>query len=240
MGDVMVGHAELSRFVAAVFSATGLSINDAETMARMLVWANERGVDSHGVIRIPIYLAEIKKGLLNPNSKPTIRDLLPATFAMDCNRAPGPVCMMRAAQHAMERANQFGIGVGLLSDPHHLGAIGHYAQRVAECGYAGMIILGGLPFMAYHGAKVAGIGTSPIAIGVPGPDPDGPPVLLDMATSVAAAGRIRQAAAEGNPIPPGIALDADGKPTTDPLAAVTLLPIGGAKGSGLSFMFECL
>src|SRR5262249_27076561 len=152
---------------------------------------------SHGVVRIPFYLAEIKKGHFNPTAQPVIRTLLPATFAMDCKRAPGPVCMMLAAQHAIELADKFGVGVGLLSNPHHLGAIGGYAQWVAKRGYAALIILGGMPIMAYHGAKVRSIGTSPIAIGVPGPAPDDPPLLLDMATSMAAAGRIRQAAAEG-------------------------------------------
>jgi LDH2 family malate/lactate/ureidoglycolate dehydrogenase len=87
---------------------------------------------------------------------------------------------------------------------------------------------------------VASIGTSPIAIGIPGPGPQDAPLVLDMATSVAAAGRIRQAAAEGKAIPEGIAIDAHGKPTTDAGQGAAVLPIGGAKGSGLSLMFECL
>jgi ureidoglycolate dehydrogenase (NAD+) len=240
MGDVRVSREELLRFVTAVFSATGMSTSDAATVADVLVWANERGVDSHGVMRIPIYLKEIKNGEYKPTAQPLTRQLLPATFMLDCNRAPGPVCMMRAAAHAVEVADTFGVGVGLVSDPHHLGAIGRYAQWVAERGYAALIILAGLPFMAYHGAKVASIGTSPIAIGIPGPDPQDAPLLLDMATSVTASGRIRQAAAEGKTIPEGFAIDADGKPTTDPGQAAAILPLGGAKGSGLSLMFECL
>jgi ureidoglycolate dehydrogenase (NAD+) len=93
--------------------------------------------------------------------------------------------------------------------------------------------------MAYHGAKTTSLATSPIAIGIPGPE-DGDPLVLDMATSVAAMGRIRQAAAEGKPIPEGAALDADGRPTIDGAKAATLLPLGGPKGSGLSLLFECL
>ena len=240
MRDVRVSHGELLRFATAVFSATGMSASDAGTVADVLVWANERGVDSHGVVRIPIYLKEIKSGKYKPTAQPLTRQLLPATFMMDCNRAPGPVCMMRAAAHAIEVADKFGVGVGLLSDPHHLGAIGRYAQWVAERGYAALVMLAGLPFMAYHGAKVASIGTSPIAIGVPGPRPEDAPVLLDMATSITSSGRIRQAAAEGKTIPEGFAIDAHGKPTTDAGQAAAVLPIGGAKGSGLSMMFECL
>jgi ureidoglycolate dehydrogenase (NAD+) len=217
-----------------------MSTSDAGTVADVLVWANERGVDSHGVVRIPIYLKEIKSGQYNATAQPLTRQLLPATFMMDCNRAPGPVCMMRAAAHAIETADKFGVGVGLLSDPHHLGAIGRYAQWVAERGYAALVILAGLPFMAYHGAKVASIGTSPIAIGIPGPRPEDAPLLLDMATSITSSGHIRQAAAEGKTISAGLAIDAHGEPTTDPNQAAAVLPIGGAKGSGLSFMFECL
>jgi len=93
--------------------------------------------------------------------------------------------------------------------------------------------------MAYHGAKVTSLATSPIAIGIPGPE-DRDPLVLDMATRVTAAGRIRQAAAEGKSIPEGAALDADGNPTIDGAKASILLPLGGPKGSGLSLLFECL
>ena len=195
---------------------------------------------SHGVVRVPVYLREIKLGKFKPATRPAVRQLLPATFMMDCNRAPGSVCMMRAAALAIEAAEKFGVGVGLVSDPHHMGAIGRYAQWVADRGYAALVILAGLPFMAYHGAKAASIGTSPIAIGIPGVDAQDPPLLLDMSTSVTAAGRVWQAAAEGKAIPEGLAIDADGNPTTDPARAAAMLPLGGAKGSGLSLMFECL
>src|SRR4029079_1503771 len=113
MGDVRVSPAELLRFAIAVFSSTGMSAADAETVAGVLVWANERGVDSHGVIRIPIYLKEIKDGLYKPTPMPAVKQLLPATFRLDCSRAPGPVCMMQAAAHAMTLAETYGIGLGL-------------------------------------------------------------------------------------------------------------------------------
>src|SRR5262249_52091387 len=93
MGDVRVNHRALTRFVTAVFSATGMGTSDAGTVAEVLVWANERGIDSHGVMRIPSYLTEIKNGKFNPTAQPLTRRLLPATFMMDCHRAAGPVCM---------------------------------------------------------------------------------------------------------------------------------------------------
>jgi ureidoglycolate dehydrogenase (NAD+) len=240
MGHMRVRYRELLNFATAVFSVQGMNSAAAETVAEVLVWANERGIDSHGVMRIPIYLSEMKTGEYDPTGQPVIRQLLPATFIMDCNRSPGPVCMMRAAARAMHLAETFGVGVGVVSDPTHVGAIGHYAQWVAERGYAALVIVAGLPLMAYHGARVASIATSPIAIATPRPTPQNPPVLLDMATSFMPFGRIHQAAAEDKPLPEGVALDADGEPTTDPRQATTLLPVGGAKGSGLSLMFECL
>ena len=109
-----------------------------------------------------------------------------------------------------------------------------------ERGHAALVIVAGLPLMAYHGAKVASIATAPIAIAVPAATPATPPVLLDMATSFMPFGRVQQAAAEGTSIPAGVAVDAEGKATTDPSRATILLPLGGAKGSGLSLMFECL
>jgi ureidoglycolate dehydrogenase (NAD+) len=169
-----------------------------------------------------------------------MKQLLPATFQLDCNLAPGPVCMMQAAARAIELAETYGIGMGLVSDPTHLGALGRYAQWIAERGHAAMMFIAGLPLMSYHGAKGANSATSPIAIGIPAPGPEGAPLLLDMATGVASAGRIRQAALDGVMLPEGLAIDADGHPTTDPKKAATVLPLGGPKGSGLSLMFECL
>jgi ureidoglycolate dehydrogenase (NAD+) len=239
MSDIRVDYAELLRFFTDIFAAQGMDAADAATVAEVLAWANLRGVDSHGAMRIPDYLNQIRRGDFDPKARPRLRPLLPATFVLDCARAAGPVCMLEAAAQAIKRANEFGVGVGLVSDTAHTGAVGRYAQWIAEQGFAALVIVAGPLFMAYHGAKVTSLATSPIAIGIPGPDGDDP-LLLDMATSVTAAGRIRQAAAAGKPIPEGTAIDADGRPTIDAARAATLLPLGGPKGSGLSLLFECL
>src|SRR5262249_26659026 len=239
MSDIRVGHTELLRFFNDIFRAKGMRAEDAATVAEVLLWANLRGVDSHGAMRIPDYLDQIRKGAFDPTAKPRLRPLMPATFVLDCERAAGPVCMMQAATQAIELAQTCGIGMGLVSNTAHTGAVGRYAQWIAERGYAALVTVAGPLFMAYHGAATISLGTSPLAIGIPGPQ-DRDPLVLDMATSVTAAGRIRQAAAEGRPIPEGAAIDADGKPTTDAAKAVTLLPLGGPKGSGLSLLFECL
>src|SRR5262245_62969370 len=184
MNDPRVSRDELLRFATAVFSANGMAQPDAETVAGVLVWANSRGVDSHGVVRIPIYLREIKQGTYKPTGQPVMHQLLPATFKLECNRAPGPVCMMRAAAHAVEIAEKFGVATGLVSNPTHVGALGRYAQWIAGRGHAAIVIVAGIPLMAYHGSSVASIATSPIAIAVPGPDAGSAPVALVIRASL--------------------------------------------------------
>jgi ureidoglycolate dehydrogenase (NAD+) len=239
MSDIRVDHAELSRYFVDVFVAKGMRADDAATLAEVLTWANLRGVDSHGAMRLASYLDQIRKGEFDPQATPKVRPLLPATFVLDCAHAAGPVCMLQAAAHAIEVAEKFGVGVGLVSNTAHTGAVGRYAQWIAERGFAALVMVAGPLFMGYHGAKATSLATSPIALGIPGPEGTDP-LVLDMATSVTAAGRIRQAAAEGRPIPNDVALDRDGNPTTDAAKAVTMLPLGGPKGSGLSLLFECL
>jgi ureidoglycolate dehydrogenase (NAD+) len=146
--------------------------------------------------------------------------------------------MMRAMREAVERARKFGVATGLVCRCAHTGAVGYYAQWAARQGCVGIVMGSGPPLMAYQGARVASLSTSPLAIAVPG-GPDGA-LLLDMATAVASNGKLKQAAREGVEIPEGWALDASGEPTRDPSKTAVLLPIGGPKGAGLGLMFECL
>jgi ureidoglycolate dehydrogenase (NAD+) len=138
----------------------------------------------------------------------------------------------------MEKAKKVGIGWGIVKNLTHQGAMGYYALMAAEVGMAGLTIVTNPPNMAPFGAKAAGVHNSPIAISVPAKRHA--PLILDMATSVAAAGKITVAIDKNVSIPPGWALDKDGNPTTDAKKAAILLPFGGAKGSGLAMMFECL
>ncbi len=125
----------------------------------------------------------------------------------------------------------------LIRHTTHTGAIGRYAQWIAERGCAAVLMGAGPTLMAYHGARVASMATSPIAIAVPSGNG---PIALDMATSTISNGKILQARATGGALPPGTVLTAAGEPTTDAKEAEILLPLGGPKGSGLAFMFEML
>jgi LDH2 family malate/lactate/ureidoglycolate dehydrogenase len=235
---VRVGAAELQEFTKQVFIRVGTPSEDAALEAEVLVWANLRGVDSHGVLRIPSYLEMIDKGLMNPRPKIQVVKETAATVLIDADRALGPVVTVVAMRRAIEKARQAGIGWALIRNTTHQGAMAYYALMAAREGMAGLAIVCSPPNMAPHGARAAGVHNSPIAIAVPARRRR--PLVLDMATSVAAGGKLRLAVDKGVALPPGWALDKDGAPTTDAAKATILVPFGGPKGSGLAMMFETL
>jgi ureidoglycolate dehydrogenase (NAD+) len=239
MTAITITHSALSAFIFQVLSASGMRNDDATTVADVLTWANLRGVDSHGVSRLPGYVSEIASGQFDPTGRPVLRSRLPGTFVLDCSGTAGPVCMMEAVGRCVSIASELGVGVGVVSAPTHVGAIGFYTQSIAKHGHAGLVMVAGRLLMAYHGARTPSLGTSPISIAVPGSE-DEPPLMLDMASGLIAAGRIHQAALEGLTLPENAAIDVDGNLTSDPAFAKTVLPLGGPKGSGLALLFECL
>jgi ureidoglycolate dehydrogenase (NAD+) len=230
---IVVGHEELARFIGDALVAKGARAADAAIVAEGLVWANLRGVDGHGVSRLPLYLGMIERGEIDPQARPRVLHDRAATFMLDGGHGFGPVAMMQAIAIAAERVRATGVCFGLVRETTHAGAIGRYAQWLAEHGCAALIMVAGPAFVAYHGTRVASVGTSPIAIAVPS---GGGPIVLDMATSTISNGT----RATGAALPPGTVLTAAGEPTTDPRHAEILLPLGGPKGSGLALMFEML
>lgn len=229
---------DLRSFVSELFTARGMSPRDAATVADVLVWAEERGVTSHGVVRAPRYLGYIDRGQLAPEAVPEITRETPASFLLRANRAAGPVAMTRATVEAMERARQYGVGLGVVGETTHTGAIGYYAARAAGEGFAAIVMTAGPPNMAYFGARIPSLSTSPLALAVPRQSDQ--PLLLDMASAVVSLGKVRDALDAGKSIPEGWALTDAGEPTTDPAEAAIQLPLGGPKGSGLAVMIECL
>jgi ureidoglycolate dehydrogenase (NAD+) len=215
-----------------------MSPKDAETEAAVLIWANLRGVDSHGVLRIPWYVGNVDKGIMNP--KPNIKMVkeTPATLVIEADQAFGPVVTVFAMERVMAKAKKMGIGWSFICNHTHQGAMGYYSQMAASNDMAGIVFVCSPPNMAPYGARAAGISNNPITIAVPAKRHR--VLFLDMATSVAARGKIWLAVDKGVPIPEGWALDKEGSPTTDPSQAAIFLPISGPKGSGLALMFECL
>lgn len=228
----------LEAFVAEIFAAAGTPAADAATIAEVLVWANLRGIDTHGVLRVPGYVGRIGNGEFNPRPEiATVADL-PAAAVIDADRAFGPVGMSRGMETAIAKAREAGIGVCIVRRVTHMAAIGWFALKAADAGMIGLVFGSSKPNMAYHGARARGVASSPIAIAVP--REKGPPVLLDMATSTSSMGKVMLARDSGTPLEPGWALTEDGEPTIDADAARFLTPLAGAKGAGLALMFECL
>ncbi|HEY1288964.1 MAG TPA: Ldh family oxidoreductase [Burkholderiales bacterium] len=227
----------LERWVATIFSAEGLPEEHALTVAKVLIFANLRGMDTHGVLRVPSYVRFIHAGDLNPRPAMSARSEAPACVLLEADRAAGPVAMQRATDLAMDKARQAGVGVCLVRATTHTGALGYYTQMAAERGMAAIAFSSSTANMAYHGARAAGVSTAPLALAVPG---EQGPIALDMASSIMSMGKLRQAKRAGTPLDEGQALDKDGNPTTDAEEAAILLPLGGAKGSGLSLLIECM
>jgi ureidoglycolate dehydrogenase (NAD+) len=234
----LVQSAELERFAAAILAGAGVPQAMAEEWARSLVWANLRGTDSHGVLRIPSYLDRLRAKVMNPAPDIRIERRAGAIAVLEADRAPGAVAMTRAMTEAIARAREVHVGWCAARNITHSGAVGYFALQAAAVGMAGIVMSASGPMMAYHGASVAGVSTNPLAIAFPAKRRR--PFLLDMSTSTVAMGKIMGARDAGREIPLGWGMDAQGRPTTDPRKVATLSPLGGAKGSGLSFMIECL
>jgi LDH2 family malate/lactate/ureidoglycolate dehydrogenase len=235
---VLVSSGDLKTLVAGIFAARGASPADAATVADALVWANLRGVDSHGVSRVPRYLELFDKGESVADAKPTVERPRSAIAIVDAHAAPGPVALTRAADEAVAGAREAGVGWATVRGTVHTGAIGYYTSRIADAGLAAIGVVAGVPNMAYAGAKGPAVATSPLSVAVPAGKHEN--VLLDMATAVIALGKIAQFKAAGTELPDGAALTAEGEPTTDPALAKIPAPVGGAKGSGMSLVFELL
>jgi ureidoglycolate dehydrogenase (NAD+) len=235
---ILVPHQELHSFICDVLVSLGARADEAAIVADGLVWANLRGGDGHGVSRLPRYIGIIKRGEIDTKARPHLVHDRPATFVIDSGHGFGPVACMQAASLAVERAKKIGVCYGIVRETTHTGAIGRYAQWIAQQNCAALIMGCGPALMAFHGTRVASMATSPIAIAVPSGKSG--PLVLDMATSTISNGKILQARNTGQPLPPGTVLTAEGEPTTDPKTAEILLPLGGPEGSGLGLMFEML
>lgn len=228
---------DLKIYAAALLQGAGYSPAHAERTADILVWANARGANSHGMLRIPRYVEMVEQGLIDPTAEPHLVTEDGAICVLEAAHAPGPSAMVKAMDAAIDIASRFNIGWCSARNITHAGAVGYFALRAAERGYIGIVMTASGPLMAYHGARVSGLSTNPISISAPS---QGWPLLLDMSTSTAALGKIMHAKDAGTSIPEGWAIDAEGSPVTDPSNVATLTPLGGPKGSGLSLMIEVL
>lgn len=235
---VLVRSDRLHDFVSRIFRAAGFSEAHAQIEADVLVCANLRGVDSHGVFRIPMYVGAIRSGDINPSPDLRVASNTGASCIIEADRAAGPVAMTFAVDQAAAIASEHTVGWALVRNTTHTGPMGYYARKAADRGMIGIVTSSSKPIMAYHGTRVPAVSTNPIAIAVP--RAGGLPLALDMATAAIAWGKLAQARQSGIELPDNVALDASGRATSDSSQAVLPLPLAGAKGAGLSLMIECM
>ena len=182
----VIPSADLQRFASALLAAAGVAPPMADEWAKSLVWANLRGVDSHGVLRIPGYIERLKTKAINPAPDMRVEQRSGAIAILEADRAPGAVAMAMAMDEAIARAREIHVGWCAARNITHAGAVGYFALQAANAGMAGIVMSASGPMMAYHGAKVAGVSSNPLAIAFPARNR--PPLLLDMSTSNVAMG----------------------------------------------------
>lgn len=226
--------------VAGIFRGVGVPEGDAAVVADSLVEADLRGVSSHGVVRVPTYVTGLTSGEINP--RPSLQLIFDGgtRATVDGDNGMGQVGSNRAMQLAIERALAQGIGAVGLTRSRHCGAMAYWAIQALEHNCIGMATTNAGLNMAPTGGRDKIVGNNPVAIAVPTNRPW--PMVLDMATSVVAGGKLDVAAIRGEKIPLDWATDGDGNPTDDPVIARKglLLPVGGPKGYGLALMLDVL
>lgn len=237
---VRIGADPLRDFCQAIFEGVGVPREDARLFADTLVAAELRGVESHGVMRVPHYVARLRGGGVRAVAEVRVVRDQPCVAVIDGCHSLGQVLSVRAMNLAMSKAAAHGIGAVAVRNSSHFGAAAYYAMMAPPRRMIGMAMTNASPVIAPWGGTRPLIGNNPWAVAVPANEE--PPVVLDMAMTVAARGWIKLAAQEGRPIPSGWAIDAEGNPTTDPVAALKglILPVGGYKGYGMALMFELL
>jgi len=229
------------QWISDIFHATGLSEADAKLVAHSLVMADARGVYSHGILRTSIYTKRILRGCVDTSAVPTIVHDCNATAVVDGHNAMGQSVGDFSMKLAIEKAKKYGIAFVTARGSNHYGTCAYYAMQALEHNMIGISsTIGGGNLMAPWGGTDARVGNNPLGIAIPAGQHY--PVVLDMAQSVVAKGKIVMATKTHSPIPSEWAFDPQGRPTTDPEQAMhgTVRPIADYKGSGIAIIVSLL
>ena len=237
---VRVDWESLRRFCEEVLVAADVPEEEARIVADSLVDADLSGMKSHGVTRLNDYLLRMEGGLMTPMTRIDVVRETPSTALLDANDGWGQVASERAVELVVEKAREVGSAWVGVRNSNHNGTAAYWTMKIAREGMVGICSMNTSPVMAAHGSKRPTLGTNPLSIAVP--SSSGHPVVLDMATSNQARGKIILAAKNNDPIPEGWAITSEGLPTTDAKEALkgSVLPLGGPKGSGLAIMLDIL
>ncbi len=238
MPDRLIPFERLTAFTAACLEKLGLASADARLVAETLVASNLRGVDSHGVVRLTHYATRLKNGTIKPRPNIKVERTGLSTAIVEGDAGMGQLVAVRAMDEAIALAKETGAGAVGARNSSHCGAMAWFVEQAARAGMIGIAMTHTDPIMVPTGMKRTFLGSNPLAFGAPGGDE--PPIIIDMATTNIALGKVLVAKQEGKPIPPDWALDAAGKPTTDPNQVTGLAPMAGPKGYALATVIEIL
>ncbi|ETF03725.1 hydroxyacid dehydrogenase [Advenella kashmirensis W13003] len=236
--EARVAESEWSSLGNQAFRALGLPPEAAADVVKVLVLADLFGLSTHGLSRVESYGERLRSGGINASANITTVNITPGIRMVDGDNGTGPLVGMHALRAAQSAAKACGIGVAFARGSNHFGPVSPYAYLAAQEGFASIIGSNATTTIAPWGGSDARLGNSPLGFGIP--NPDGKPFLLDMAMSVVARAKIRNALRDGQSIPSTWATDGNGNPTTSPAEALNgfLLPIGGHKGYGLALMVD--
>jgi LDH2 family malate/lactate/ureidoglycolate dehydrogenase len=240
-GGVLYEPDVLRQFAIDVFEKVGVSREDAEIVADTLIEANLRGVDTHGVTRVlATYVKRVQLGLVSANTNITVVSDRLAAALLDGHNSLGQVIAKRAMTMAIDKAAKTGVGMVGITNSNHFGAAAYWAMMALPHDQIGIAMTNSPAFVPPWGGKEPMFGTNPMCFAFPGGQEG--PVVLDMATTTVARGRVVLYAKQGIPLEPGWAFDSEGKPTTDAQAALKglLQPLGGYKGYGLAMVVDLL
>jgi LDH2 family malate/lactate/ureidoglycolate dehydrogenase len=231
---------KVEEFCVNVLTKAGLSPDWSAIVAESLLCAELRGIYSHGVVRLESYIQRFEAGVMKIQAPITTEMDAQAVALLNANNTFGQIAGHKAMTLAIDKAKQYGAGVVAVKNSNHFGVAAYYAMMALKEDMVGCVLTNASPAMAVYGTKTPLIGTNPISVAIPAGDQL--PIVLDMATSVVARGKIRYAALTGHDIPLGWARDSDGKPTENAKAALkgSLEPVGGVKGSALSLIIDVI
>jgi LDH2 family malate/lactate/ureidoglycolate dehydrogenase len=236
---VRIPFKEIKEWSAQIYKKAGMSEKDAYVVADIQAAADVRGVYSHGIQRCESYVKKLKRNVICPTAKPKVVKDAGAFALVDADNAMGQIGAHFAMEVAIEKAKKFGTSVVSVKRSNHIGTMAYYAMMAAQEDMIGVCYSqGGANTMAPTGGSEKLLGNNPI--GYAFPTYNKPPIVLDMALSVVAAGKLDIARITGNPIPDTWALDEEGNPITDPSKFFSLQPIAGYKGYALSFITTLL
>jgi LDH2 family malate/lactate/ureidoglycolate dehydrogenase len=240
MTDNRVHAQRLTEFAALVLSAVGVPDTDARLVADSLVTADMWGHQSHGVMRLSWYVNRIRAGVMNSVTTPeTVSDSGPLAV-VDGHDGVGQVLAAFAAREAVRRAEDYGVGAVAVRNSNHFGTAAYFTRMAARDGCAAIFATNASPAMAPWGGRQKTVGTNPWSIAAPAGKYD--VIVMDIANTVVARGKVYLAKQRAEPIPPGWAIDAEGVPTTEPAAAIegVILPMAGHKGYAIALMMDVL